>query len=158
ASRYRDGRFERAFGDEIMEGRRVWAFAQAKDGVVWAATENGLVRWEKGATKLYTEADGLPNRRLRTLDFDRDGTLWIGTTGGGLVSMRAGQFKVLDPKNGFPHLEVRHVLADPGGGIWAATAGAGLVRVDRGQIRAYTVADGLPTDQLTYVARDKAGS
>lgn len=158
ASRYRDGRFERAFGDELMEGRRVWAFAQAKDGVVWAATENGLVRWDKGATKLYTEADGLPSRRLRTLDFDRDGTLWIGTTGGGLVAFSADRFKVFDPKNGFPHLEVRHVLADPAGGIWAATAGAGLVRVDRGQIRAYGVADGLPTDQLTYLARDKAGS
>ena len=158
ASRYRNGRFERAIGDELMEGRRVWAFAQAKDGAVWAASENGLVRWEKGVAKLYSEADGLPSKRLRSLTFDNDGTLWIGTTGGGLVAMSEGRFKVFDPKNGFPHLEVRHVLADPAGGIWAATAGAGLVRVDRGQFRTYTVADGLPTDQLTYLARDKAGT
>ncbi|APV48300.1 hypothetical protein BWI17_00550 [Betaproteobacteria bacterium GR16-43] len=158
ASRHRNGRFERAFGDELMQGRRVWAFAQGSDGVMWAATENGLVRWDKGVTKLYTEADGLPSRRLRTLDFDKDGTLWIGTTGGGLVSYAAGEFKVFNPKNGFPHLEVRHVLADPSGGIWAATAGAGLVRVNAGRITTYTVADGLPTDQLTFLARDKTGS
>ena len=158
ASRYRNGSFERVIADELMEGRRVWAFAQAPDGAVWAATENGLVRWEKGVARIYKEAEGLPTRRLRSLDFDRDGTLWIGTTGGGLVSFSSGKFAVLDPKNGFPHFEVRHVLADPAGGIWAATAGAGLVRVDRGQIKTYTVADGLPTDQLTYLARDKAGS
>lgn len=160
AALYRNGRFERAFDNALMDGRRVWAFAQSRDGVVWAASENGLVRWEKGkgVTKIYQEADGLPTKRLRTLDFDKDGTLWIGTTGGGLVSFAAGQFKVLDPGNGFPHLEVRHVLADPAGGIWAATAGAGLVHVDHGKIKIYTTADGLPTDQLTCLARDKTGA
>lgn len=160
AAIYRNGQFERAFDNALMEGRRVWAFAQASDGVVWAASENGLVRWEKGkgVTRIYKEADGLPTNRLRTLVFDKEGTLWIGTTGGGLVSFAAGQFKVLNPANGFPHLEVRHVLADPAGGIWTATAGAGLVYIDRGQIKTYTTADGLPTNQLTYLARDKTGS
>jgi diguanylate cyclase (GGDEF)-like protein len=164
AARYRNGRFERAFENELVQGKRVWAFAQARDGAVWAASESGLVRWSKGKdgekdlTKVYKEADGLPTNRLRTLDFDKDGTLWIGTTGGGLVSFAAEKFNVMNPANGFPHLEVRHVLADPAGGIWAATAGAGLVRVDRGQLKIYTTADGLPTDHLTYLARDKAGS
>jgi diguanylate cyclase (GGDEF)-like protein len=160
AARYRNGRFEPAFDNELLQGRRVWAFAQARDGAVWAASENGLLRWEKdkGVTKVYKEADGLPTNRLRTLDFDNDGTLWIGTTGGGLVSFASEKFSVMNPTNGFPHLEVRHVLADPAGGIWAATAGAGLVHVQRGQIKNYGVADGLPTGQLTYLARDQAGS
>ncbi len=164
AARYRDGRFERAFPNELTEGRRVWAFAQASDGAMWIATENGLVRWQKekgvdkASTKLYKEADGLPTNRLRTLAFDKGGTLWIGTTGGGLVSFAAGKFTVLNPANGFPNLEVRHVLADPAGGIWAATAGAGLIRVENGKIKTYSVANGLPTNQLTYLARDKAGS
>ncbi len=160
AARYRNGRFEPAFDRALTEGRRVWAFAQGRDGVIWAASEAGLVRWEKGkgVTRVYKEADGLPTNRLRTLAFDRDGTLWIGTTGGGLVSFAAGVFKLFNPANGFPHLEVRHVLADPAGGIWAATAGAGLVRLVDGKITAYSIADGLPTDQLTYLARDKSGS
>lgn len=164
AAIYRDGRFQPAFGSEVTDGRRVWAFAQAADGVVWAATENGLVRWdhgakEKGSTKLYQQVDGLPTNRLRTLAFDRAGTLWIGTSGGGLVAFAAGRFRTLGPEQGFPHLQVRHVIADPAGGIWAATAGAGLVRVQEdGRIRVYTVADGLPSDQLTSLARDAQGA
>ncbi len=159
ASRFREGRFERIFSDELLRGRRVWAFAQAPSGVVWAASENGLIRWDKGATKVFTVADGLPTNRLRTLAFDQDGTLWIGTTGGGLVSYQSEQFKVMNPTNGlFPHLEVRHVLADPNGGIWAATAGAGLVRVLREQVKTYSTVDGLPTNQLTYLSRDKTGA
>ncbi|WP_395699441.1 two-component regulator propeller domain-containing protein [Aquabacterium sp.] len=158
ATRYRAGRFERVFTDEQMEGRRVWAFAQGRDGVVWSATENGLVRWDKGAVRIFKEADGLPTNRLRTLAFDKDGTLWIGTTGGGLVSYAGGRFQVFNPSNGFPHLEVRQVLADPAGGLWAATAGAGLVRVQDGHFTIYTTANGLPTNHLTALARDTAGA
>ena len=106
---YRKGSFERAFDNALIEGRRVWAFAQASDGVVCAAGENGLMRWEKGkgTTRIYTEADGLPSNGSRSLGFDKGGTLWIGTTGGGLVSFVAGQFMVLNSANGFPHLENR---------------------------------------------------
>lgn len=158
AAIYRNGKFQLAISDQITAGRRVWAFAQASDGVVWAATENGLVRWEKGVTKLYQQADGLPTNRLRALAFDRPGTLWIGATGGGLVSFAANRFQVLTPANGFPSLEVRSVLTDPGGGIWAATAGGGLAHVDHGSIKTYTVVDGLPTDHLTSLARDQQGA
>lgn len=73
----------------------------------------------------------MPTNRLRTLDFNKDGTLWIGTTGGGLVSFASEKFTVMNPTNGFPHLEVRHVLADPAGGTWAATAEAPLLQSSR---------------------------
>ena len=157
AAIYREGRFEGAIPSSVTAGRRVWAFAQATDGVVWAATENGLVRWQDGAIRLYQRADGLPTNRLRALAFDREGTLWIATSGGGLVAFADGRFRVLDPSNGFPHLQVRSVLADPQGGVWASTAGAGLVRVEGDRITRYTVRDGLPTDQLTALARDARG-
>ena len=158
ASIYRNGEFQVAISNEVTAGRRVWSFAQASDGAVWAATENGLVRWQDGITKIYQEADGLPTNRLRSLAFDREGVLWIGTTGGGLASFAGGQFKILKPADGFPHPEVRYVLADPAGGVWAATAGGGLAHVEHGNIKTYTVADGLPTDQLTTLARDGQGA
>ena len=158
AARYSQGRFERAFDAALTEGRRVWSFAQAADGAVWAATENGLVRWQAGQARIYKVADGLPTNRLRSLAFDKDGVLWIGTTGGGLVQMHNGRFRTLNPASGFPHLEVRQVLADPAGGVWAATAGAGLVHVDAGGIHGYTMAEGLPSDQLTSLAYDRDGA
>jgi len=160
ASIYSQGRFEAAFSRELTAGRRVWGFAQGRDGVIWAATEQGLLRWERGVTRLYQVADGLPTDRLRALAFDqRDGTLWIATTGGGLVAMRDGRFSVYGATQGFPHAEVRHVLADPEGGVWAATAGGGLVRVGGdGKLQRFTQADGLPSDHLTYLARDGSGA
>lgn len=173
ALRWRDGRFERVFGPEITERRRVWAFAEertgpndgtAKAGTIWAATENGLVRWRaangadgKPDIKVYKVADGLPTLRLRTLTFDAQGTLWIGTTGGGLVAFAGEKFTVYSTANGLPHQEVRHVVADPKGGIWAATAGGGLVRMLNGQMKVFTTRDGLPTDHLTALAIGRRG-
>lgn len=155
---YRDGVFREAFGRETTNGRRVWSFAQAPDGAIWAATENGLVHWHGHVRKVYRVADGLPVDRLRSVAFDRDGTLWIAATGGGLISFDGARFTTLTPDNGFPSLAVRHVLADPAGGVWAATAGGGLAHVHRGMVRTYTTADGLPTNQLTYLTRDTRGS
>lgn len=160
AAIYRKGRFRVAFGREVTEGRRVWNFAQAPDGSIWAATENGLVHCKNGhVVRVYKKADGLPNERLRSVAFDRKGTLWIATTGGGLVSHEKNGFRTLTPEEGFPHLAVRSVLADPAGGVWAATAGGGLAFVDEARrITTYTAEDGLPTDQLTALARDANGS
>ena len=159
AAIYQDGRFQDAIPSEVTGGRRVWDFVQARDGVIWAATENGLVSWVqgKGVTHVYRQPDGLPINRLRALAFDQDGVLWIATTGGGLVSFADGHFKVYNPANGFPHLQVRAVLADPAGGVWATTAGGGLVHVLRGEFKIYTTRDGLPSDHLTALARDAHG-
>ncbi|HEX7579483.1 MAG TPA: two-component regulator propeller domain-containing protein, partial [Thermoanaerobaculia bacterium] len=88
---YQGGRFRIAFADELTAGTTVWSFCQAKDGAVWAATNNGLVRWAKDATRVFRMADGLPTDKLRSVAFDRDGILWIGTSGGGLVSYSGGR-------------------------------------------------------------------
>jgi ligand-binding sensor domain-containing protein len=155
---YKDRRFRIAFGEEVIGGGSVWSFCQAPDGAVWAATNSGLVRWSKGGTRVFRKTDGLPTDRLRAVTFDRDGVLWIGTTGGGLVAYANGRFQVFDPAHGFPHAEVRAVVADRTGGVWAATAGGGLARVVNGQVTAYTVADGLPTNQVSALAIDAQGA
>ena len=155
---YKNGRFRIAFGEEVMAGATVWSFCQAQDGAVWAATNNGLVRWAKGATRVFRMADGLPTDKLRSVAFDRDGILWIGTSGGGLVSYSGGRFETLRPGKDFPDADVRAVLPDPEGGVWAATAGGGLVRVLHGRVTIFTVADGLPTNQLSALALDAQGT
>ena len=43
---YTAGRFRIAFGEEVTAGATVWSFCQEKSGTVWAATSDGLVRWE----------------------------------------------------------------------------------------------------------------
>lgn len=155
---YRNGGFRVAFDETVTDGRRVWSFCQDAAGVVWAATENGLVRWEKGSVRVFRRGDGLPTDKLRSVAFDRDGTLWIGTTGGGLVSFAGGRFRTYGRADGLPNQEVRAVLPDPDGSLWAATAGGGLARFSQGRFQVFGPAQGLPTGQLTALARDREGT
>lgn len=156
---YRDGRFRTMFGREVTNGRRVWSFAQARDGAIWAATENGLVHWNHGVKRVYKRDDGLPTDRLRAITIATDGTVWIATTGGGLVAFDGKQFKTLTTGDGLPHLAVRSVLHDATGGVWASTAGGGLAHIDAARrVTRYGIAEGLPTDQLTALAYDRDGS
>lgn len=154
---FRDGVFRQVLGDELGQGT-VWSLAEAPDGTVWAGAGKGLVRWKDGQATLLTKKDGLPAGRLRSVCVDKDGTLWIGTSGAGLVAWREGRVTTLSTETGFPSDQIITVLPDPAGGVWVATAGAGLVRIVGESRRVYGKADGLPTDQLTALALDAAGS
>jgi signal transduction histidine kinase/ligand-binding sensor domain-containing protein len=53
-------------------------------GVLWIATANGLVRFDRGREQFttYDEGDGLPATAVHAILEDRDGKLWVSTAGG----------------------------------------------------------------------------
>jgi signal transduction histidine kinase len=55
-----------------------------RSGVLWAATGNGLVRFdrERETYTIYDERDGLPGSSVNGILQDRDGNLWVSTLGG----------------------------------------------------------------------------
>jgi ligand-binding sensor domain-containing protein/signal transduction histidine kinase len=55
-----------------------------RTGVLWIATANGLVRFDRGREQFttYDERDGLPASAVNGILEDRDGKLWVSTAGG----------------------------------------------------------------------------
>ncbi len=55
-----------------------------RSGVLWAATANGLVRFdrEREDYTIYDERDGLPGSSVHDILQDRDGNLWVSSLGG----------------------------------------------------------------------------
>lgn len=98
---YENGVFRQVLGDELGQGT-VWSLCEGPDGTVWAGAGKGLVRWKDGKATLLTKRDGLPSVRLRSICVERDGTLWIGTSGAGLVTLRDGRVTTWSTKTGFP--------------------------------------------------------
>ncbi len=64
---------------------------------------------------------------------DRDGFLWLGTTGGGLVRYDAYQTTFYKPggPNSLPDTYIYALYEDSEGLIWIGTAGSGLVKYDK---------------------------
>jgi ligand-binding sensor domain-containing protein len=151
-----------------LENDIVWDIDEDAEGVLWLATDNGLVRLDTAAREVArfrddpAQADDVGNNFVRTLFRDREGTLWMGTLGG-LASRRGGRFTHYrhDPArpDSLPHDTVRSVLQDRQGRYWVGTAGAGLTRFDpqTGAFRSYDRRDGLPSSVVHGMLEDDGG-
>lgn len=70
---------------------------QSRDGYLWAATFDGLVRFDGVKFTVFNSASstGLPSNRIIRLEEGERGDLWLATEQGHLVRRRAGRFRVM---------------------------------------------------------------
>ncbi|HIP72300.1 MAG TPA: hypothetical protein EYH05_13000, partial [Anaerolineae bacterium] len=101
-----------------------------RDGLIWAATDGGVVVWEAATEKAvkFTVEHGLADNRVSSVTAAPDGALWFGTASG--VSRYDGRtWTTFTATDGLPANEIRDILATPDGRIWIATP-AGVGRYD----------------------------
>lgn len=75
----------------------VLRFAQDRNGVVWAATSSGLLRFDRGRWERVGAEWNAPTGKVDHLGFDREGVLWA-ITNNALFDLRPGsrQFSVAE--------------------------------------------------------------
>jgi ligand-binding sensor domain-containing protein len=106
-------------------------FTVAVDGErVWAGTENGLVLIEKSkVARVYTVADGLPNRVVTGIAVDKKtGDLWLATFGG-LSQFSGGKFQNYDSMTTGLANNIVYGVGIQDEFVWAATT-AGVSRLN----------------------------
>src|SRR5205809_6033150 len=81
--------------DQGLPQGTVYALAQTADGYVWAATQEGFVRFDGTEFVTYDKA-GEPqihNNMTLSLLSARDGSLYAATNGGGVVHLRGRRIR-----------------------------------------------------------------
>lgn len=113
------------------------ALAQDRDGFLWLATGDGLVRYDGHHFRPQERPGADPARRslgwVQALLAARDGRLWIGTEADGLASYDPRSDLVTDHRAGNAGGALPTITAlaeDADGHIWVGTAGAGLEQFD----------------------------
>ena len=94
---------------------------QARNGYLWLATFNGLVRFDGVRFVVFGEAEGLHNLRIVCLYEDCEGSLWLGTEGGGLICYRDNRFTAYTTSDGLSHNVVLSIAGDHATNLWVAT-------------------------------------
>ena len=80
------------------------ALLQDRTGYIWAATFDGLVRFDGLRFTVFNSANSeeLPSNRIIALKEGRDGSLWLATEQGHIVRFRAGRFTNIPFENAKP--------------------------------------------------------
>src|ERR1044071_7452778 len=100
----------------------VRAIIQTKDGYMWFATDDGLVRFDgiRFVTFDSRNTAEIKSSSIQTLYEDRDNNLWIATDAG-LIRYRNGAFTAYSTKEGLSNNNVETIYEDREGNIWVGT-------------------------------------
>lgn len=93
---------------------------QSREGYLWMATFDGLVRFDGLRFKIFDSAGypGMPSNRILDITEAPDSSLWMETEQSFLVRYQDGEFKHIGPKEGYNGTLVHTLRRDSNGNIW----------------------------------------
>lgn len=111
---------------------------QSKEGYLWLATFDGLVRFDGVRFKVYQTDNyaGLPSNRLINLVEASDGSLWMETEQGFLVSFKDGQFNHIQSRDGLNGNICLTIAKGPSGKLWFGTE-KGISIYEDGKLKSF---------------------
>lgn len=115
--------------DDGLPQHSVNAIVQTRDGYLWMATIDGLVRYDGVRFTVFERSNtpALRSNRFVCLYEDSDGALWAGTDSNGVVRYRDSVFQTLTTADGLPNDTVKELAPAAGGGVLINTAGGFVI-------------------------------
>ncbi len=109
--------------DQGLPQGTVYALAQSPDGYVWAATQEGFVRFDGTEFVNYDKASRpqIHNNMTLALLSARDGSLYAATNGGGIVHVQDRQVRSYGVADGMPSDGATTLYESGNGTIWIGT-------------------------------------
>lgn len=104
----------------------------------------------------YTVKEGLPSDDIKVIHEDRQGKLWIGTSGS-LTRFDDGKFFTYPIPDNLVRSEVRCIYEDSDGTFWIGTYDDGLARFRDGKFFNYRVDQGLLDNGVFHISEDRHG-
>ena len=136
--RYEGGDYiiKHEFNREGKINNDVTALIQDEQQNIWIGTNDGLSKYNPETEEIQTyfsyenDTFSISDDRIRSLDMDKDGRVWVGTKKGGLnlylpEKDRFVRIKI-DVSNGDAPLFIKSILATSDGRIWIGTWSQGL--------------------------------
>lgn len=74
--------------EDGLPGSQVYQVISDKDGILWFATDHGLVSYNGYEFKTWSMAEGLTDNTVFKLQLDEDGVLWMQTYSSGFFYLK----------------------------------------------------------------------
>lgn len=141
----------------LFKGFRIRSIICDSKGRLWFSTykENMLTRYDHGNVVRFTEEDGLPSDRIRTVVERKDGSFLVACTGGIAVIEGDKVTEVYNERSGISNTEVLTVEEGANGDILAGTDGDGIYVVKGKNVVHVGTEEGLRSGVVMRIKRDE---
>jgi signal transduction histidine kinase/ligand-binding sensor domain-containing protein len=127
-----------------------------RDGGLWiGSVERGILHVHQGRADVFSRADSLSGDVILSMFEDREGNVWVASTGG-LDRFRELPVSTVALKQGVASDATQSVLAATDGSIWIG-AHEGLTRWKNGKATIFRKGNGLPDDAPESLFQDDRG-
>jgi signal transduction histidine kinase/ligand-binding sensor domain-containing protein len=134
------------------------ALAEDGDGRLLVATKGAIQRLVDGHVEMFSRLPAVTREfHVRSMLRDREGGLWVGTTGRGLVHIHQGRTEMFTRNDGLSGDDVTAIFEDRDGNIWVGSFN-GLDRFSETPVQTYTERDGLWSSRVVSVLAARDGS
>lgn len=152
---FENGKYRRLLDLQVTADRQLARMSIDSSDHAWLGYFENVYRISAdGSTEKFGIGE-LSSNGIRSMLFDNEGNLWVGTNGDGLIRLRSRQVQTLSTANGLPNDEITSIVEDPVAGVWIGATG--LTHWQNGRATSYFKRDGLPGDLVTALAFDHKG-
>ena len=128
-----------------------------REGNLWVGSSRGLIRIKDVKASALTRREGLLGNPVNVLQA-RDGSYWVGTTGGGVAQIKDRQITVLRAEQGLVEDGVLALAEDHSGKIWMGYSNGSLGYYENGTVTNIDAAQkGLENGRVRNIAVDLDG-
>ncbi len=150
-------RYDKKYG---IPNQWISAVGEDKESLVVYIDKVGIRRFKNGKLTPYLLKNGQPltvNEYVSVIYFDRQNTLWMGTSGG-LLRIQEGEARWFYESDGLSHYWPGSICEDARGNLWIGSTRGGLTRYSGGAFTPFRAKDGLFTDEIHAVISDDLGN
>lgn len=166
--------------EDALAGSYVQTLFKDQQQRIWIGTTTGINRYDdaNGLSRIDSDSDALPSRRIWAFAETDDQTIWLATSNGQLtclatapnnsvlvcteqgllrVWLNSGEVKLIAAKSGLSGSWLVGAHSDKHNNIWVmTTAGLDLIKAD-GSIKYFNISDGLTSNEMMFgaVAEDE---
>lgn len=159
AARAAQYQFESWTTEQGLPYKIVKSVLQTSDGYVWAATDDGLARFDGVRFTVFNTANAknLPTNRLDYLVEAGDGSLWMSGGGRGLIRLQNGKFTNFTTADGLPSDQIGYLAFVSSKNLLRVITSKGAARFDGEKFVAENFVR-LPFDENNLPPLDNAGA
>ncbi|WP_350595050.1 MULTISPECIES: two-component regulator propeller domain-containing protein [unclassified Pseudoalteromonas] len=139
----------------IVHNVSAYRVLEDANGVIWAATSDGLYKIVDQQASLITADDGLPNAAVYTLLLTRQGKLIIGSERGAYI-LKDAVFTAIHPQLSVE--SISSLLEDNHGDLWFGTINKGIFRLSVAGLEQLDAKGGLPANRILSLLQDRENS